>query len=133
MTAQDQQVLVEAYLKALAENVEVEEVRELFHEQMVQAEYPNRLNPSGGRSDLETILARMEQGKSLLQRQSYTMKSFVAQGDTAAVEAEWEGVLAIPIAGLQSGEVMRAHFAMFFRFKEGKIIEQRNYDCFEPW
>jgi ketosteroid isomerase-like protein len=31
------------------------------------------------------------------------------------------------------GDVMRAHFATFIEFRDGKIVAQRNYDCFEPW
>jgi len=27
---------------------------------------------------------------------------------------------------------MRAHSAMFFAFKDGKIVTQKNYDCFVP-
>ena len=37
-----------------------------------------------------------------------------------------------PLA-LESGSSLRAHFAMFFEFKDGLISSQRNYDCFEPW
>ena len=29
--------------------------------------------------------------------------------------------------------VMRASFAMFLRFRNGKVAVQRNYDCFAPW
>jgi ketosteroid isomerase-like protein len=29
--------------------------------------------------------------------------------------------------------VMRARFAVFFGFRDGKICSQRNYDCFEPF
>jgi len=28
---------------------------------------------------------------------------------------------------------MRARFAVFLDFRDGKITRQRNYDCFEPW
>jgi ketosteroid isomerase-like protein len=28
---------------------------------------------------------------------------------------------------------MRAHFAVFIELRDGKIAEQRNYDCFEPF
>jgi hypothetical protein len=28
---------------------------------------------------------------------------------------------------------VRASFAMFFLFRQGKIAIQRNYDCFDPW
>jgi ketosteroid isomerase-like protein len=34
---------------------------------------------------------------------------------------------------LAEGAEMKAHFAMFFEFREGKIRLQRNYDCFEAW
>jgi len=28
---------------------------------------------------------------------------------------------------------MKAFFAVFLEFREGKIIRQRNYDCFKAW
>jgi ketosteroid isomerase-like protein len=34
--------------------------------------------------------------------------------------------------GAAGGE-MRAYFAVFFEFRDGKIVAQRNYDCFDPW
>jgi hypothetical protein len=42
-------------------------------------------------------------------------------------------VLLVPLATLQAGATMNAHFAMFFEFENGRIRVQRNYDCFEPW
>jgi ketosteroid isomerase-like protein len=50
-----------------------------------------------------------------------------------AAEAIWTGVLAIRLGTLAEGAEMKAHFAMFFEFREGKIRLQRNYDCFEAW
>jgi len=28
---------------------------------------------------------------------------------------------------------MKAFFAVFMEFREGKIVRQRNYDCFKAW
>jgi ketosteroid isomerase-like protein len=32
-----------------------------------------------------------------------------------------------------AGGQMRARFAAFLQFRDGKIVAQRNYDCFKPW
>ncbi|MBV9480089.1 MAG: hypothetical protein JO249_04970 [Acidobacteria bacterium] len=50
-----------------------------------------------------------------------------------ALEVLWVGKLAVSFGTLAAGSEMRAHSAMFFEFKEGKIVSQRNYDCFESW
>jgi hypothetical protein len=50
-----------------------------------------------------------------------------------AVEARWTGTLAVPFGKMEPSAEMRASFAMFFLFREGKIAFQRNYDCFDPW
>jgi ketosteroid isomerase-like protein len=52
------------------------------------------------------------------------------QGDR---EARWEAELAVPVCSLTAGDIMRAHFAMFFEFRDGRIWRQRNYDCFEAF
>jgi len=41
--------------------------------------------------------------------------------------------IALPLGTLEAGAEMKAHFAMFFVMREGKIALQRNYDCFEAW
>ena len=57
----------------------------------------------------------------------------MADGDRVSVEVLWTGTLALAFGALAVGSQMRAHSAMFFEFKDGKIVSQRNYDCFEPW
>ena len=57
----------------------------------------------------------------------------VADGDRVSVEVLWTGTLALAFGSLAVGSQMRAHSAMFFQFRDGKIVSQRNYDCFEPW
>lgn len=125
--------LVRAYLEALGAGEAGPSLRRFFTPDAMQVEFPNRLNPGGGRSDLATMLERSIQGKQLLHSQEYRVVTAIARGDRVAVEAEWTGTLAVPAAGLPAGGTMRAHFAMFFECAEGKIHRQRNYDCFEPW
>lgn len=125
--------VVREYLKALADGESGERLGRFFSENAIQIELPNKLNPAGGKSDLETIKRRSEEGKNLLSRQTYTIINEIIAGDELAVEAEWTGVLAVPLGELAAGYEMKAHFAMFFKFENGRIVSQRNYDCFEPW
>jgi len=125
--------IVRRYLDAIAAGATGAELAEYFTEDALQIEFPNKLNPNGGRSDLPTLLARAEQGKTVLTSQRYDIESVIAEGEHVAVEALWEGVLANPIGSLKAGDRMRAHFAMFFQFRDGRIAAQRNYDCFEPF
>jgi ketosteroid isomerase-like protein len=34
---------------------------------------------------------------------------------------------------MDAGSTVHAWFAMFLQFRDGKIVRQCNYDCFEPW
>ena len=125
--------LVCDYLEALEAGEAGAPLARFFTSDAIQVEFPNRLNPRGGQSDLATMLERSVQGKQLLQSQEYRIRSAIARGDRVAVEAEWSATLVIAVGGLPAGSVMRAHFAMFFECTEGRIRRQHNYDCFEPW
>ncbi len=124
---------VREYLAAIENGTAGELLERVFTPEMRQIELPNRLNPNGGESDLETMRRRGEQGKKLLRQQSYAIVNEVAQGNRVAVEAKWTGVLAVPFGTLEAGATMVAHFAMFFEFEDGRIRLQKNYDCFEAW
>ncbi|MGH7456119.1 MAG: nuclear transport factor 2 family protein [bacterium] len=65
--------------------------------------------------------------------EQYEIKKALASENFVALEVLWTGTLAIPFGSLPAGGQMRAHFAMFLEFRDGKIVPQRNYDCFEPW
>jgi ketosteroid isomerase-like protein len=39
----------------------------------------------------------------------------------------------IDVAALTRGEVMTAHFAMFFEMRDGRIARHTSYDCFDAW
>jgi ketosteroid isomerase-like protein len=136
MSTQEEQKnreLIRDYLKALGEGTAGEELARFFTPDAVQIEYPNKLNANGGRSDLQTILVRSEQGKKLLSQQSYEIQSETAEGSRVAIEAVWTGTLAVPLGTLSAGSSMRAQFSMHFEMRDGRIAVQRNYDCFDPW
>jgi ketosteroid isomerase-like protein len=124
---------IREYLAALASGEAGPDLARFFTPDALQTELPNRLEPSGRQSDLAAILARSEQGRHVLRSQTFQILSAVSEGDRVAVEAAWTGTLAIPVASLRPGYTMRAHFAMFFEMKNGRIHRQRNYDCFEPF
>lgn len=125
--------VVRAFLGAVERSATGEALARFYAPDAVQIELPNRLNPSGGRSDLPAILQRASLAPSLLKQQRYEVVSELAQGSRVVVEAIWTGVLATPFGAVAAGTEMKAHFAMFFEMVDGRIKEQRNYDCFEPW
>ena len=125
--------LAREYLAALGGGVTGEGLRGFFTPDFEQVELPNALNPKGQRSDLANALERSERGTQVLKRQRYDVTRVVEQGNTVALQVEWTGVLAIPVAGLPAGGEMKAHFAVFLEFRDGRIARQTNYDCFEPF
>ena len=84
------------------------------------------------RADLQTVSG---QAQKLLRSQRYEVRRRVENGDEVAVELEWTGVLAVPVAAmsLAAGHEMKAFVAMFLTFRNGKIVSQRNYDCYPPF
>ena len=85
-----------------------------------------------GAADLQ---AAYGQAQKLLRSQRYEVRRIVESGDEVAVELEWTGVLAVPVAAmnLEAGHEMKAFVAMFLTIRDGKIVSQRNYDCYPPF
>lgn len=121
------------YLNALETGQAGEALAQFFAEDAMQVEFPNKLNPGGQKSDLASIIERSIQGQKLLSAQSFKINTEIAQGNRVAIEASWTGTLAIPAGALKAGSKMTAAFAMFFEFRDGLILKQHNYDCFEEW
>lgn len=121
------------YLQALENNADRATLAQFFDPALVQEEFPNQLNPNGGRSDYATMLQRAEQGKQLLVSQQYTVTNALESGNFVVLEVIWTATLAVRAPALPADGQMRAHFAVFLEFRDGKIVAQRNYDCFDPW
>jgi ketosteroid isomerase-like protein len=100
---------------------------------IVQEEYPNRFLPGGARRDLAAIREAAERGRAVMASQEFELVNAIASGNVVAIEARWAGTLAIDAGAVPAGTVMRAHFGVFFEFRDGRVVAQRNYDCFDPW
>jgi ketosteroid isomerase-like protein len=120
------------YLKAI-EDGDANYVMNLFPPDALLEQLPNRIYPNGLCSPVARISEAFEKGRKIFARQTYGITSEVVNGNTVALEVLWSGTLAIPFGTLTAGSQMRCHSAMFLEFRDGKIVAQRNYDCFEPW
>lgn len=106
---------------------------EFFTSDVVQEEFPNRFVPAGARRGLAELQEAAARGRAVLRAQRYEVRAAYVVGDTVILEVLWAGTLAIPVGTLMAGQEMRAHFAVFLEFRDGRISHQRNYDCFEPF
>ena len=123
---------VRKYLKSI-EDGSFSDMAALLVRDIVMEQLPNRIYPHGLRGTLSQMADGFERGRKLLSKQTYEIKNAVVNGNSVAVEVLWTGTLALSFGNLPAGSQLRCHSAMFFQFKDGKIANQRNYDCFEPW
>lgn len=120
------------YLKAIEEG-DGTYVLNLFSPDAVLEQFPNRIYPKGARAGVSQAQEAFEKGRKIFSRQTYEITKAAETGNVVALEVLWTGTLAIPFGALGAGSQMRCHSAMFLEFRDGKIVAQRNYDCFEPW
>jgi ketosteroid isomerase-like protein len=121
------------YLEAVASLGPAENVEAFFAPDVMLHELPNRIAPHGRVRRAADLRPAYEQGKRLLSWQSYEVRRLIEVGDEVAAEVEWTGALALPFKSLPAGAEIKAHVAMFLTFRDGKIVSQRNYDCYPPF
>jgi ketosteroid isomerase-like protein len=124
--------IVKAYFAALDRSPD--SVVEFYHPDVLQEEFPNRFLPNGARRDLLALREAAYRGRKAMASQRFEVLYMFADGDTVVVECEWSGTLAMALGdATPAGSAMKARFAQFFVIDAGKIVGQRNYDCFYPW
>jgi ketosteroid isomerase-like protein len=124
--------LAHEYLESIGHADELGGLR-FFADDVVQVEFPNRLVPAGATRDLAALRDAAERGRKVMTAQRFEVVNALASGDQVAVEALWTGTLAVPLGSIPAGGQMRARFAIFLTYRDGKIVRQHNYDCFDPW
>lgn len=121
--------VVTDYLRAI-EAKDGERVRSLLHPELIQHEYPNQLVKAGASRVLEEVLDGLARGSQVLTHERYDVEDILLDGDRVACRVRWRGTLSVAVLGKTPGDVLEARFGVFFRLREGQIIEQHNYDCF---
>ena len=121
------------YLEAAASLTSPYNVAKFYAPGVVIEEFPNRIAPHGRVRRAADLRSAYEQGRQLLKSQGYRVQNIVETGDQVAIELVWTGTLAAPAMNLPAGTEMKAFVAMFLTFRHGKIVSQRNYDCYPPF
>jgi ketosteroid isomerase-like protein len=133
MTTTDNLAIARRYLEAIENGAEGSALAEFFTKDVVQEEFPNRLQPIGAHRELSAILADAKRGKKTLRAQKFDVLNSIVDGDNVAMEIHWSGYLAVQVDTLPADSEMRAHLSVWLEFRDGKIARQHNYDCFDPW
>lgn len=124
--------VVRQYIGAI-ERFDVEAVGRLLHPDVVQIERPNKLYAKGQVRGYAEMLRDLPRGAKVLRRQSYPIAAIHEAGETVIVETRWEGIVNVPIGALQPGDAMAAHICMLITLRDGQVIRQVNYDCYEDF
>lgn len=121
------------YLEILSRDMADPELQAVFDPEYTFYEKPNRLNPKGRVMRAAELAGVTAKAKQVILEQSYVIKNAVAVGDEVALEVDWVGRFNIAFAATPAGEPIRATCGMFLTFREGKLLSQRNYDCYDPF
>lgn len=116
----------------LSQGVTPDTIRSYFHPDAVQIEHPSLMRPKGHQRPLEEIVDGAELGSRMIQRQTFQIDNVVEQGDQVALQLTWSATTAMDLPGLPSGSELAAHVAMFYEFRDGRIMRLTSYDCYEP-
>jgi ketosteroid isomerase-like protein len=125
--------LVRRYLGAIEDGATGDALAAFFAPEVEQIEFPNRLVPAGARRGLAALLDGAIRGQQVLKEQRFQVDRAYADGNVVILEVVWVGTLAVPVGSLPSGGEMRAHFAVVLELENGRILRQRNYDCFDAF
>jgi ketosteroid isomerase-like protein len=128
----DLQAIATDFLHTLQNRTSFEDLLRFYHPDIEQIEFPNTITKSTTVRSLADLKDASEKGRTVLQKEVYDIIKSYCIGNTVIIEAVWTGTLAMPMGHIPIGGQMKAYFAQFFDFQDGKIIRQRNYDCFEP-
>jgi len=83
--------------------------------------------PHGQSADRKHLEAMAMGAMQIFPDRTMTVKSMVAEGDTVVLETVWTGTAAQGHPSLQPGERMVLRNILFNRYRDGKMVETREY------
>jgi ketosteroid isomerase-like protein len=125
--------LVRDYLTAIEQDADEARLSSFYAPDVRQHEFPNRFVERGAARGLLELLEGNRRGRQVVQNQRYALKNALVDGERVAVELTWTAELKLPLGKLAAGATMRANCGVFFRITGGRILEQHNFDCFDPF
>jgi ketosteroid isomerase-like protein len=124
--------LVRDLLTAIENEAPAEVIATYWHPDAEQVELPSVMRPAGHRRGLAEMLDGYRTGAGFLARQRYEVVNVVDDGERLAVQLRWTATTAVAAGTLSAGTDLVAHVAVFYEFRDGLIVQQSSYDCYEP-
>jgi len=124
--------IVRDLFAAIQDDTFLEEPGRYWHPDAEQIEYPSLLRPAGGSRSLAGILQGAQAGRGMIRGQTYEVHTVIEQGDRMAMQFTWRATLGTDLGGMTAGSELVAHIAVFYEFRDGRILRQSSYDCYEP-
>lgn len=110
-----------------------EDLQPLLAPDLHVTEHPNPISPNGGVRDRDATIQGFLAGKNLLREQSFDVHEIVVAGDRAAARLTWRGVVGVDAGPLVAGQELVAEIASFLTVRDGQVVEQETYDCYQPF
>lgn len=133
-SAPDVESVVRRYYGVVADlSSDVDDLQPLLAAEARVTEHPNPISPRGAVRDRAETIAGFLAGKNLLREQSFDVHEIVVAGDRAAARLTWSGVVGIDAGPLVAGQELIAEIASFLTVRDGQVVEQETFDCYQPF
>ena len=110
-----------------------EALTRFWHPDAEQIEFPSVMRPRGHRRSLAEMAAGAELGLQIIRDQHYEVLTVIEDGDEVAVQLTWTATVATDLGSIPAGTALTAHVAAFYVFRDGLVLRQSSYDCYEPF
>jgi predicted ester cyclase len=117
---------------AISRRAGVTELATYWHPDAVQVEHPSLLRPAGHQRGLAELLEASNVGLQMIDDQHYDVHNIIEEGERVAVQLTWSATTAVDLPGLAAGTQLVSHVAAFYEFRDGLLLSQSSYDCYEP-
>jgi ketosteroid isomerase-like protein len=129
----DPAAVIERYLAAVTDpDATAADVAAFVHPDARFVEHPNSVAPCGRRRDADAALAALGHSRRLMREHRFDVQDHMVAGDRVVTRAQWSGVLAIDAGDVPAGTELRADCCIVFTVRDGRVVEQQNYDCYHP-